>query len=139
MRTATNLQTTTPTRWAPAPNPWAALLCGMQTRAIANLAAGLDRMFGARAAECFGILMYHRVSPLMPGLPPPSINVTPRQFRLQMEGLLRRGFSVWPLRRVLEYHAAGEKIPNSVTVLTFDDGFQSFYIHALPILKDLNL
>ena len=48
------------------------------------------------------ILMYHRVVDEVPGQPKPTWNVTPRRFREQLAGLLKRGFQAWPLRKVLE-------------------------------------
>ena len=39
----------------------------------------------------FGILMYHRVTPPVEGVPPPTWNVTPERFRRQLGGLLARG------------------------------------------------
>lgn len=85
----------------------------------------------------FGILMYHRVTPRIAGVSPPTWNVEPRQFRRQLEGLLTRGYRAWPLRRALACRRAGEPIPPRVFVVSFDDGYDNVYLNAWPILKEL--
>jgi peptidoglycan/xylan/chitin deacetylase (PgdA/CDA1 family) len=83
--------------------------------------------------------MYHRVAPRIAGAAPPTWNVTPERFRRQLEGLLSRGYQPWPLRRALDCRRANEPIPRRVFVVTFDDGYQSVYHNAWPILKELSV
>jgi peptidoglycan/xylan/chitin deacetylase (PgdA/CDA1 family) len=66
-------------------------------------------------------------------------NVEPERFREQLTGLLRRGFQFWPLRQVLAARAARREIPPKTVVVSFDDGYESVYAEALPILRDLNV
>lgn len=87
----------------------------------------------------FAILMYHRVTPNIAGVPRPTWNVTPDRFRRQLEGVLSRGYKPWPLRRVLECRETGEPIPAGVFVVTFDDGYDCVYEEAWPILKELSV
>ena len=87
----------------------------------------------------FGILMYHRVAPLVPGVAKPTWNVAPERFRRQLQGLLSRGYQAWPLRRVLACRLANEPIPHRVFVVTFDDGYDNFHEDAWPILKELSI
>jgi peptidoglycan/xylan/chitin deacetylase (PgdA/CDA1 family) len=87
----------------------------------------------------FGILMYHRVSPPVAGLPAPTWNVAPVRLRRQLAGLLARGYRPWPLRRVLQCRAAGEPIPPKTFVVTFDDGYDNLYHHAWPVLRELSV
>lgn len=87
----------------------------------------------------FSILMYHRVTPCIPGVPRPTWNVTPDRFRRQMQSLLSRGYEPWPLQRALECRQTGESIPAGVFVVTFDDGYDCIYHDAWPILKELSI
>lgn len=87
----------------------------------------------------FGILMYHRVARHVRGVGRPTWNVTPERFRRQLQGLLRRGYQAWPLRRALECRRAGVPIPPRVFVVTFDDGYASVFENAWPILKELRV
>ncbi len=111
----------------------------MAMKAAGWLAIGLDRLFGSRSRGRTGILTYHRLSPPIRGLPPPTHNVTPDQFRGHVAGLLDRGFTVWPLRELLRYSALGKPLPPRTIALTFDDGFQTVYTDAWPILREYRL
>lgn len=108
-------------------------------RWAARAAAGLNGLFGRRFDRAFGILTYHRVAWPVAGLPRPTWNVTPRQLKSQLAWLLARGYEAWPLRRALEYHQTNGKIPRHVFVVTFDDGYENFYRHAWPVLRELDV
>ena len=110
---------------------------GMRT--AGHIATGLHALLGSRAHERVGILTYHRVAPHVRRVPPPSHNVTPERLREQIEGLLRRGFHVWPLRRIVHDAAEGREIPPRTIAITFDDGFESVFIRAWPILRELHV
>ena len=56
-----------------------------------------------------------------------------------MAGLLDRGFTIWPLRELLRYAALNRPVPPRTIALTFDDGFQSLYTEAWPILRELQV
>jgi peptidoglycan/xylan/chitin deacetylase (PgdA/CDA1 family) len=105
---------------------------------VRPVCAGLARLFG-RTGAGFGILMYHRISPAVPGFPTPTCNVTPTNFRAQLAGLLARGYEPWPLRKALEWAAAGLPVPANAFVVTFDDGYENVYRHAWPVLRELNV
>ncbi len=54
-------------------------------------------------------------------------------------GLLARGYTPWPLRRVLDWHRDGRPIPPRTFVVTFDDGYASTYHNAWPILREFGI
>lgn len=115
------------------------LLRQVQRGAAAWSAALLGESAYARGGRQFGILMYHRVTDLVPGQPEPTWNVTPARFREQLTGLLQRGFQAWPLRKVLEYRRRHWLLPPRVFVVTFDDGYANNLTQALPILAELKV
>jgi peptidoglycan/xylan/chitin deacetylase (PgdA/CDA1 family) len=108
-------------------------------RMVVSSGCGLNWMLGSRAAGRFGILMYHRVAHRVDGVEPPTWNVTPGQFRRQLAGLLERGFRAWPLSRLIAAHRAGRDVPPRTFAVTFDDGQESVYRHAWPVLKELGV
>ncbi len=108
-------------------------------RAAANVSATLNGLWPARETAHLGILMYHRVTEPIRGLERPSINVSPMMFRRQIEGLLDRGYTFLPLQEALKISQSGEAFEPKSVVLTFDDGFQSVYNNALPVLQELNV
>lgn len=110
---------------------------GMRTAGRA--AVCLHTLLGSRAEGAVGILTYHRIAPQVRGVPPPLHNVTPERFREQIGGLMRRGFNLWPLRRILDEAAARRELPPRTIAVTFDDGFETVFTRAWPILRELQV
>jgi peptidoglycan/xylan/chitin deacetylase (PgdA/CDA1 family) len=124
---------------APEKSPLRKLVEDLGMRVAGRTGVGLNRLLGSRAAGALGILTYHRIAPHVPGVPKPPHNVPPERFREQLAGLLDRGFAVWPLSRILQCRAQGDSSPRRTLAITFDDGFQTVYTHAWPILRELQL
>lgn len=99
----------------------------------------ISTLLGPRERFAFGILMYHRITENIPGVPAPTWNVPPECFRQQMVGLLKRGYEPWPLRRVLTYHDEYRYLPRKAFVVTFDDCYENVYLNAWPVLKELKI
>lgn len=126
-------------RWVAAPSPWTSAASTVGP-AIASLCAlALQRTLGPHGPQRIGILTYHRSSPRVPGVPRPAINVTPRRMHRQLAGLLRYGYTFVSLREVLAAAASGAALPPRAVVVTFDDGFESVYLHAARVLRDLGI
>lgn len=75
------------------------------------------------------ILMYHKVAPVNQRSTLKGHYVSPRLFARQMAALCARGYEVAPLSRLF----AGDLSDRSV-VITFDDGYENYFTHALPVL-----
>lgn len=78
------------------------------------------------------VLMYHRVGPLSDPFPTFDIRV----FRAQMEWLKTRCRVIAPeeLRESLDRPSEERAV-----LLTFDDGYKSYYDHVYPVLRELQL
>lgn len=107
-------------------------------RFAGTMAAALRAVRG-RAQNAIGILVYHRIAPCPPGVPTPTMNVTPARFRQQLIELQAQGYAIWPLRRLLDHARTGQPIEGKVAVITFDDGFACVHQEAWPILQELGL
>lgn len=127
------------TTYLPATNTWRETLKQAGMWAAGNCGQLLHGLCGPRSTDTIGILTYHRVAPKTSGVPAPLHNVTPQRFCHQLSGLLSRGLEPWPLKQVLDYRRLNKKIPGNVFVVTFDDGFESVYTYAWPILKHFNV
>jgi peptidoglycan/xylan/chitin deacetylase (PgdA/CDA1 family) len=80
------------------------------------------------------ILMYHRVNPGR-DISDMHITVTPRAFREQMQWLASKQWKVIPLSEAFR-QINNKSIENpKQAVITFDDGYEDNYTHALPVLK----
>jgi len=102
-------------------------------------AEALQFTLGNRWDDGFAILMYHRVAEDVPGVESPTMNVTPAQLRRQLSGLVALGYECWPLERLISGRRENRAIPSNVFAITFDDGFENNFVHAWPVLKELNL
>ncbi|MCI0360382.1 MAG: hypothetical protein L0211_18045 [Planctomycetaceae bacterium] len=99
----------------------------------------MSEMLGPRETAALGILAYRRVIEPIPGMASPADNVSPARLKEQLEGLLGRGFQVWPLSQVAGHLREGRPIPRRVFAITFHDPFENVYLNAFPILRLLEL
>jgi peptidoglycan/xylan/chitin deacetylase (PgdA/CDA1 family) len=76
------------------------------------------------------ILMYHEIS-----TGPDSMWVTDQNFRAQMQYLHDNGYQTINLAQAAEL-LAGHYDTSKKVVLTFDDGYSTFYDNAWPVLKE---
>ncbi len=85
------------------------------------------------------VLMYHRVVPSIDGADVARLSVTSRQLERQLRYFLRHGYAIVPLEETLTRApgAATSSRSRKAVALTFDDGYQDFFLHALPVLQQL--
>lgn len=76
------------------------------------------------------ILCYHRI-----GTGSGKMTVSPAAFAQQLTWLADNGYRVVRLRELLAFLDGRRALPRRSVVLTFDDGYESYYRHAYPLLK----
>jgi peptidoglycan/xylan/chitin deacetylase (PgdA/CDA1 family) len=77
--------------------------------------------------------MYHLVSPTRrAGFA--KYTVSPKAFAAQMRWLRLAGYHPISVDDWLEYRWGGGTLPSAPVIITFDDGFQECFTHAVPIL-----
>ena len=81
------------------------------------------------------ILMYHKVDSFAYS----KYWVSDRLFDRQMAALRAYGYKTISLTDFLDYRAGKITLPEHPIIITFDDGYQDFYTHAVPILKSRGL
>ena len=81
------------------------------------------------------VLTYHHIS----SKPFSSITISPERFELDLKMLRDNGFNVVSLRQVLNSMEGTETLPKNAVAITFDDGIESFYKYAYPLLKEYNM
>ncbi len=81
------------------------------------------------------ILMYHKVDTVAYS----KYWVSDRLFDRQMAALQAYGYKTITLTDFLDYRAGKARLPEYPIIITFDDGYQDFYTHAVPILKSKGL
>jgi peptidoglycan/xylan/chitin deacetylase (PgdA/CDA1 family) len=106
--------------------------------AAANGTASTGPGTGHSGTEDVPILMYHVIAPPPPGAPFPGLYVTPSEFTAQMEALKQAGWHAVTLDQVQAYWQRGVSLgPGRPIVISFDNGYQSQYTQALPVLRRL--
>ena len=84
------------------------------------------------------ILMYHVINPPLPGAPFPGLYVPAGEFAAQMQALKAAGWHAVTLDQLKAFWTRGVPLPaGKPIVLTFDNGYQSQYSNALPVLKQM--
>lgn len=81
------------------------------------------------------VLTYHHISKKSFS----GITITPERFENDIKMLRDKKFNVISLRHMIYAMEGNEKLPENAVVITFDDGIESFYKYAYPILKKYNM
>jgi peptidoglycan/xylan/chitin deacetylase (PgdA/CDA1 family) len=103
-----------------------------QTRAPVSSSGGPSRTVAVP------ILMYHVIAAPPTGAPFPGLYVSPQEFAAQMQALKDAGWHAVTLDQLRSHWKAGTPLgPGKPIVLTFDNGYQSQYTQALPVLQRL--
>lgn len=64
-----------------------------------------------------------------------SATISPIKFLSHMQMLKDHDFSVITMSEFIEFAEGRGKVPANAVLITFDDGYESFYTYAYPILK----
>jgi peptidoglycan/xylan/chitin deacetylase (PgdA/CDA1 family) len=84
------------------------------------------------------ILMYHVIAAPPPGAPFPGLYVEPAEFAEQMQALKHAGWHAVTLDQVEAYWRRGVPLgAGKPIVISFDNGYNSQYTQALPVLRRL--
>ncbi|HMD55970.1 MAG TPA: polysaccharide deacetylase family protein [Solirubrobacteraceae bacterium] len=101
---------------------------------VASLATPAGR--GSPGHEAVPILMYHVIAPPPAGAPFPGLYVPPEEFAAQMQALKAAGWHAVTLDQLQANWTRGAPLgPGKPIVLSFDNGYNSQYTQALPVLR----
>lgn len=99
----------------------------------------------------FKVLMYHEIRDnIVQGLDidvangyhdvlPKMLYAQVTNFRKQMLYLKQSGYYFMTLQDLRDFYEKGKILPAKSVLLTFDDGFQSQFLNAYPVLKELGV
>ena len=88
----------------------------------------------ANGVQAVPILCYHRMA-----TGSSKMAVAPTNFAMHMQWLVDNGYRVISLDALADFLAGRRPLPQRSVVLTFDDGYESVYRHAFPVLKQHNM
>ncbi|MGA8364353.1 MAG: polysaccharide deacetylase family protein, partial [Solirubrobacteraceae bacterium] len=93
---------------------------------------------GRPGTERVPILMYHVINPPPAGAPFPGLYVESSEFAAQMQALANAGYHAITQDQMWAYWKRGVPLPaGKPIVVSFDNGYQSQYTNALPVLRRL--
>ncbi|WP_409343684.1 polysaccharide deacetylase family protein [Paenibacillus sp. MBLB4367] len=81
------------------------------------------------------VLVYHHIDDR---LEDNNVTITPDLFRRQLVYLQDRGYNFISLEQFRTFMSGGA-VPVNAVLVTFDDGYRSYYTHAFPILQELDI
>lgn len=68
-----------------------------------------------------------------------TVNISTNKFEKYIKYLSKHGYTSLSMDEFYEWKTAGKKIPRKSILITFDDGWKSFYDKAVPILEKYNM
>jgi biofilm PGA synthesis lipoprotein PgaB len=84
------------------------------------------------------VLAYHEIASPTEAIAP-EYAVTPTMFVRHIDWLRNTGFTFVSVEEVIAAREGRVRLPARAVLLTFDDGYASFYQHAWPMLKMLRI
>jgi peptidoglycan/xylan/chitin deacetylase (PgdA/CDA1 family) len=101
--------------------------------------AALGKATGRPGATPVPVLMYHVIAPPPPAAPFPGLYVPAVEFAAQMQALKSAGWHAVTLDQLKAYWTRGAPLgAGRPIVITFDNGYRSQYVNALPVLQRLH-
>lgn len=105
---------------------------------VVATAAAAGESAGAAALGKLTVLAYHDVVDART----PDVDqdaVTQRELAEQLQWLRASGYQFVSLQQVLEADKGNVTLPSRAVLLTFDDGYRSFYTRVMPLLRMLQV
>lgn len=81
------------------------------------------------------VLVYHHIDDQVQG----SVTISTKLFERQLEAMQRKGYQFITMDQFKSFMSEGTMVPDNAVLVTFDDGYKSFYTNAFPILKKMRV
>ncbi len=83
------------------------------------------------------VIMYHHIvkSEKMTG----DYSITPKQFEDDLIYIKEKGYTTVSADNILEFYYNNVPLPSKPIMITFDDGYESSYAYAYPLLKKYDM
>ncbi|MFI3137148.1 MAG: poly-beta-1,6-N-acetyl-D-glucosamine N-deacetylase PgaB [Methylococcaceae bacterium] len=111
------------------------VLNGLITSIVLTLLMSLSGITHAKD-HSFLVLNYHDIVGAEGAKPPFNrMDVSVDHLEEQWQWLKKNGYTIISVQNVFDAAAGRETLPDKAVLLTFDDGYQSFYTRVFPLLK----
>ena len=105
--------------------------------AVANQALSTSAPISAEYSYELPVLMYHHI--MESGGQLGAYCITPTEFENDLKYLKENGYNSIVVADLIDYCYSGKPLPQKPVMITFDDGYQSNYVYAYPLLKEYNM
>ncbi|MBD0380574.1 polysaccharide deacetylase family protein [Paenibacillus sp. WST5] len=102
---------------------------------VVNFFPSLVRANDVIYSNQVSVLVYHHIDDHTEG----GVTISTKLFENQLEALKRKGYQFISLDQFKQFMSKGTGIPDNAILVTFDDGYKSFYTNAYPILKKMSV
>lgn len=98
---------------------------------------GLQQAHAERTPNDYVVISYHDIvdTTVTPDLPIYSQTITRTRLIEHFNLLTAGGYQPVSLQQIIDARAGGQPLPEKAVLLTFDDGYRSFYDIVFPLLK----
>jgi poly-beta-1,6-N-acetyl-D-glucosamine N-deacetylase len=103
---------------------------------VVGLLGSTANASGIQAGSPITVLCYHDITDDPANSYPDA--VTTQEFSMQMTWLKTQGYTVISAQDYFDNRAGKKELPEKSVLLTFDDGYLSYYTHVFPLLRALN-
>ncbi|MEI6030526.1 MAG: poly-beta-1,6-N-acetyl-D-glucosamine N-deacetylase PgaB [Synechococcaceae cyanobacterium ELA739] len=117
---------------------WSTLVACVWTALVCALGSGPPAQAGDPGNGGLLVLAYHEISEPAAALDP-DIAVSPSQLAGQLSWLKQNGYHPVSVEQVLRARHGGSPLPRRPVLLSFDDGYSSFYSQAYPLLQQFRM
>ncbi len=83
------------------------------------------------------VIMYHHISVNEKELG--KYVISPEQFKADLTHLKSKGYTTVTTQQLIRFVEGEAGLPPKPVLITFDDGYESFYAYAFPILKEMDM
>ena len=112
-----------------------AILCAVVIAATAFIAA--VRKDSSAETVKLPVIMYHLMTDN--GSQLGKYVISTKQFESDMQYIKSKGYNTVTAKQLIDFADSGKKLPENPILITFDDGYESFYVYAFPLLKKLGM
>ncbi|WP_165452733.1 polysaccharide deacetylase family protein [Paenibacillus thalictri] len=98
--------------------------------AVLAIVIGVDSLRSHSYKNQVAVLTYHHVDP-----EESEFTISAERFRDHLAALKEHGFHVITMDEFIGFLKDAKPVPDNAVVITFDDGYESFYQYAYPELK----
>jgi biofilm PGA synthesis lipoprotein PgaB len=92
---------------------------------------GIKSHEGFHYSNRVAVLEYHHIDPIAS-----AYTITPEAFKNHLQVLKANHYHVISMKAFIDFLNGKQSVPADAVMITFDDGYESFYHYAYPLLKE---